>query len=73
MTKKLLSVTVRGKDKTWGFSFYGDPRHMVDWEADGLEVHEVINTIPVWAAGLGMTRVWCFAQDLFNFKNPFKD
>jgi hypothetical protein len=37
-----------------------------------LEVHDVINTIPVWVAGLGMTRVWCFAQDLFNFKNPFK-
>ena len=45
--KKLLSVTVRGRDNEYCFTFYGDPRHLESWRADGLEVYEVCNVIPV--------------------------
>ena len=68
---KLLQITVRGKRHTWAFEFYGDPQFIEDWRADGLDVCEVVNTVPEWAARLRLVRPWCFFQDLFNFKNPF--
>lgn len=49
----------------------GDPKYIPEWEADGLEVWEVCNVVPLWVASLGLTRAWCFAQDIFNFKNPW--
>ena len=70
--KKLLSVTVRGRDKEYCFTFYGDPRHLESWRADGLEVYEVCNVIPVWIKELGLAKPWCFLQDIWNFKWPFK-
>ena len=72
MGQKLMFVEVRGKQRSWSFSFYGDPAHIADWRADGLEVFEIENTIPVGVAGFGLTRAWCFVQDLIHFKNPFR-
>lgn len=68
---KLLSIHVRGKRKSWSFVFSGDPKHIEEWRADGLQVFEVVNSIPEWAVDLGLTRAWCFMQDVFNFKNPW--
>lgn len=34
MSKQLLSITVKGSEKTWSFDFYGDPKHIDEWEAD---------------------------------------
>jgi len=66
--EKLMSVTVRGRHHQWGFLFYGDPKHLEDWRADGLEVSEVENVIPERAP----VRLWCFLQDLFHFRNPWR-
>lgn len=71
MSKKLLSIHVRGKSKGWSFEFMGNPRYIEEWTADGLEVWEAVNTIPTWVVDLGLTRAWCFLQDVFNFKNPW--
>lgn len=71
MSRKLMSVTVRGSLKTWSFNFYGDPKHLNEWRTDGLEIGEIENVIPVWVVTLGLTRAWCFVQDVFNFKNPW--
>ena len=70
--RTLMSVEVRGKSKTWCFNFYGDTRHLDEWRLDGLEVHVVENSIPAWVVGIGMTKPWCFLQDIFNFKNPWR-
>ena len=72
MAKKLLSIEVRGNARSWGFLFYGDPAHIPAWRADGLNVVEVENLIPAWVADLGLTRAWCFAQDVFNLRNPWR-
>ena len=66
--KKLMSVEVTGASKTWSFLFYGDPKYLEEWRNDGLEVDEIINTIPEWVMDLGLTRPWIFLQDIFNFK-----
>jgi len=65
---KLLSIEIKGKHKTWSFSFYGNPKYLDEWREDGLKINEVINTIPVWIVNLRLTKMWCFFQDLFNFK-----
>jgi len=63
---KLLSVTVKGKTKTWSFNFYGDPKDLEEWRDDDLEIDEVVNTIPDWAVYAGLIKPWIFIQDLFN-------
>jgi len=72
MGKKLLTVTIKGKHKTWCFDFYADPKYLEEWRADGLEIDVVINSGPIWVSELGLTEMWCFFQDIFHFKNPFK-
>jgi len=72
MAKKLYSLDVRGKQHEWGFHIYADPKHVEDWRADGLEVYEICNVVPVWIVDMGLLRVWCFFQDIFHFKNPFE-
>jgi hypothetical protein len=69
---RLMGLSVRGKSKTWGFMFYGDPKHIKEWREDGLDVSEIENTVPEWVADLGLVRPWCFLQDVFNFRNPFR-
>mgnify|MGYP000973491095 CR=1 FL=1 len=64
---KLMTVTIHGCNRTWAFPFYGDPQHIPDWRADGLEIHEVLNIVPLWVQRLGLVRPWCAVQDLFNF------
>jgi hypothetical protein len=65
--KQTLSITVRGREKTWAFNFKGDPKYLEEWEADGLEVYEVLNTIPEWAQRMGLTHIWCRGQDAWRF------
>lgn len=71
MARKLLVIHTRGRSKSWSFEFMGDPKYIEEWNADGLEVREVVNTIPAWIVDLGLVRPWCFLQDVFNFKNPW--
>jgi hypothetical protein len=66
--KRPYSVTVRGRYRTWAFTVNAEPEWVRDWREDGLEVDEVVNTIPVWAVELGLVRVWCWVQDRWNFR-----
>lgn len=72
MAKKRMQVVVMGRQGKWAFSFYGDPADLPTWQADGLEVMVVENTISLWAVECGLTRLWCFVQDVLNFRNPFR-
>lgn len=72
MAKKLCNITIRGREKTWGFHSMLDTRYLDEYRADGLEIDELVNVIPLWVARYGLVRPWCFLQDIFNFKNPFK-
>lgn len=68
--KKYL-IEVRGRRATWSIDFCASKAQIEDLRADGVEVYEVINTVPLWVADLGLTKVWCFLEDVFNFRNPF--
>jgi hypothetical protein len=71
MSKKLYSLSIRGRQHSWNFHVYVDPKYVPEWRADGIEIDEVCNTIPEWVVNAGLLRPWCFFQDLFHFKNPF--
>lgn len=68
MSQRLLSITVRGRERTYSFTFTGDPAHLEEWRADGLDVCEVVNIIPAWVADAGLAQPWCAVQDFLNFK-----
>ena len=72
MGDRLIGLTVKGNRKKWGFSFYGDPKYLQEWRDDGLDVSEIENVIPVWVVEWRLTRPWCFLQDVFNLRNPFR-
>ncbi|QQP96520.1 hypothetical protein [Lysobacter enzymogenes] len=71
MAKKLLALQIQGQSHPWHFEFYGDPSHISDWRADGLVVEEVENTVPESLPGFIPSRLWAFAQDIFNFRSPW--
>ena len=72
MARKLMFITARGKRSQWCFDVNADPKYLTEWQADGLEIYVVENSIPMWVAEAGMTRAWCFLQDVFNFRNPWR-
>jgi hypothetical protein len=65
--KQTYSITVRGKHHEWSFPIVATESDASDWRADGLEVHQVLNSIPEWAQRLGVTRIWCRGQDLWGW------
>lgn len=67
-----MFINVRGRKHEWSIKFYGDPAHLEEWRADGLEVNVIENTIPMLVADLGLVRPWVFLQDLLGFRNPFR-
>lgn len=68
MSKKLLSITVKGNHHEWSFNFYADHKYIQEWRDDGLEIDEICNIIPTWVVNSGLTKIWVRLQDWFNFK-----
>jgi hypothetical protein len=62
--KRTFEIQVVGKSgANYGFPFKGDPQHLQGWLDEGFEVHEIVNTIPLWAQQLGLTHILCWVQD----------
>jgi hypothetical protein len=73
MSPILHSVTVKGSGHTWGIDTYITRETAQDWRDDGLDVVEVMNRIPAWWVHAGLSvRLWCFCQDVFHFRNPWR-
>jgi hypothetical protein len=65
-------VTVRGKSSEWCIQSHLSAEAIADMRADGLDIIVPQNMIPMWVAESGLVRPWCFLQDLWNLKNPFR-
>lgn len=39
---KVYSITIKGKEKHWNFTFWADSDFVNDWIDDGLEINDVI-------------------------------
>lgn len=70
--KKTYTIIIKGKNRTWAFDADIDPRHIPDLLEDGLRVEEIVYSGPNWVLDLGLIKVWCFFQDIYNFRNPFR-
>ncbi len=71
MNKNVI-ITIHGKASSWSVQTHL-PQDAIDaMTADGVEVGILYNTIPMWVAEAGLASFWCFWQDVFNFRNPFK-
>lgn len=69
MGEKLAIIEING----WIFETYIDPKHLAEWQADGVRIFLVENTVPMWVASRGLMRPWLFLQDVFNFRNPWRN
>ena len=70
---ELASITIHGEQSTWAVNWHTTPKEIEAMRADGIEVFEIENIIPAWVVDAGLTRTFVFFQDLWNFKNPFKE
>lgn len=64
-------LEVRGKTSSWVVHGEASREQIDAMREDGLDIGIVANNIPAWVVDLGLLRPWCFAQDVFNFRNPF--
>lgn len=73
MSAILHQVRVRGKGHTWLIDTYITRENAEVWRQDGIDVVEILNSIPAWWVDAGLSvRFWCFWQDVFHFKNPWR-
>lgn len=66
-------IQVDGKEHEWSVHALMTQTQVDDMRADGVEVGVIENKIPFWVADAGLIGPWCFFQDLWNFKNPFRN
>lgn len=60
-----------GNTHTWALLIRRTEEAAADMRADGIELHEMTNTVPFWVAELGLARLWCFAQDIWNWPSDW--
>lgn len=65
-------VIVRGKSSEWMIDSDLSKQSISDMRDDGLEVILPENSIPAWVVSAGLLVPFCFLQNLWNFKNPFR-
>lgn len=65
-------VTVRGKSSEWGLPCDLSKSAIEEMRADNLDVIVPENSIPLWVVQSGLAGPWCFFQDVWNLKSPFR-
>jgi hypothetical protein len=65
--KTTYMIAVQGKTSKWNFTFEADDTLLSEWRADGLEVYEVVASVPQWAASIGLTGLWAAVQRVWRF------
>lgn len=68
MAKKLMHLKHIAPDgKSFHFEVLEDPKYLPEWQARGIDIQLICNTVPTWVPR-GWVRPWCVAQDIFNFQ-----
>lgn len=65
--KQWMVIEVRGREKQWSWHVKADPQYLEEWQADGIQIFILENSIPAWAVDLGLTHIWCRVQDVWKF------
>ena len=74
MAKRMCTLKVKVDEGAYSFNVLVDTKYLKEWNDAGVDIQELVNTVPVFIANRGKIAIdiWCFFQDLFNFKNTFK-
>lgn len=66
------ALVVKGKSgKEYMFNIEANPEIVVQWELEGIEViGPRVGWVPEWVVDIGLSRIWFFIQDVFNYRNP---
>lgn len=67
MIKRLFALRVKGKSHDYYFQVWLDPQFLDEWREEGIELDEIINTIPGWLPSV-LVKPWVVLQDIFNFR-----
>lgn len=67
-----VMVEVRGRRHSWGVPAELTREQLADMREDGVDIFERTYTIPGWAAEARLAAIWCFAEDVFRLRNPFR-
>lgn len=65
---RLYTVTLPASAGSIACCTYLTDEECANYEASGYEVWLVLNRAPDWVLLAGFLPVWCFFQDLFNFR-----
>ena len=60
--KRTYALTVKGNHKTWGLTVEMSPEQAEAWQADGVDLCEVVCTVPEWVNDLHLTKAWAWLQ-----------
>lgn len=72
MIRRRCILDVRGRSHTWGIEFFANDDQIKRMRDDGLDVCTLENSMPEWVFDIGLARAWCFVEDVWNFRNPFR-
>jgi hypothetical protein len=70
--KRHRKVILRGRTSEWAVEAMLSQEQIDAMTEDGIEVIEVQSRLPMWVVTAGLASIWCFFQDLWNFRNPFR-
>lgn len=59
-----FTTTVRGREHEWRVEV--SEASVDDMRADGIEVQEIVNTIPAWAVNAELGGLWMLVQDIWD-------
>jgi hypothetical protein len=65
-------LEVRGKTSSWLVEGEASQEQVDAMRADGLDIGILENKVPFWVVSCGLLRPWCFAQDVWSLRNPFR-
>lgn len=64
MSVKVCDIVIND----YSFKTYVNTKYLDEWRSAGVDIIVVENTIPITVVILGLTKIWCRLQDLWNWK-----
>lgn len=66
------TMHIRGQRHEWVVNSLMPEEQIKDMRNDGIDVCILEYSMPAWVADIGLGSVWCFFEDIFRLRNPFR-
>jgi len=71
MIKKAHIIIVQGDSGKWSLNIMETTETAAALRADGFDIGKLMYSVPMSVTRIGLTGVWWFFEDLWNFRSPF--